>query len=167
MEPDGSAYLYAVPVTGLETDEPLPPARTLRPTPRGLLRWALNDQRVRYVATGASAAGIYYLYFALGWILSSGRIPYLLMAIIANGLTAVTSYPIYRVVVFGSNVGWISGFVRFYTVFVWGLIWSLLLLPPLVEWLHVPVLISLALAVVLMPLVSYQVNRLWVFRRRA
>lgn len=96
----------------------------------------------------------------------SNRIPYLVMAIIANLLTAVTSYPIYRKAVFQANGPWLSGFVKFYTVFVWGLIWSLLLLPPLVELLHIHVLISLALAVVLLPLVSYQVNRLWVFRSR-
>jgi hypothetical protein len=37
-------------------------------------------------------------------------------------------------------------------VFVGGLIWSLILLPPLVELLHIHVLIALAIAVVLMPL---------------
>lgn len=119
------------------------------------------------MATGASAAGIYYMYFVIGWLTLSAHIPYLVMAVIANLLTAITSYPIYRVAVFQANGPWFSGFVRFYAVFVSGLIWSLVLLPPLVELLHIHVLISLALAVVLMPLVSYQVNKLWVFRSRS
>lgn len=131
-----------------------------------LLRTLINDQRVRYLATGGITAAVYYGIFSAGWLLLDGRIPYLGMAVIGNLLTAVLTYPIYRVVVFRGTGSWISGFARFYAVFVWGLVFSLGGLPLLVEVLHMNVLVSQAIILVASPLINYQLHKLWAFRQR-
>jgi putative flippase GtrA len=137
-----------------------PPAR------RHIIRALIDDQRVRYLATGGITAVVYYAIFSAGWLLLDGRIPYLLMAVIANMATAVLTYPIYRVAVFRASGPWLSGFARFYAVFVWGLVFSLGGLPLLVEVLHVNVLVSQAIILVASPLINYQLHKLWAFRGR-
>src|SRR5687767_13252035 len=77
-------------------------------TNRGIVQTLIDDQRIRYLFTGGITAGVYYLIFSAGWLLSSGRIPYLLMAVIANLGTAVLTYPIYRVAVFRAGGGWVA-----------------------------------------------------------
>jgi putative flippase GtrA len=132
----------------------------------GLLRAVLNDQRIRYLATGGITAVVYYAIFSAGWLLLHGRIPYLAMAVIANLLTAVLTYPIYRVAVFRATGPWLAGFARFYAVFVWGLVFSLGGLPLLVEVVHMNVLIAQAIILVASPLINYQLHKLWAFRHR-
>jgi putative flippase GtrA len=134
-----------------------------RPHP---IRAIVNDQRIRYLATGGITAVVYYTIFSAGWLLLHGRIPYLAMAVIANLLTAVLTYPIYRVAVFRATGPWIAGFARFYAVFVWGLIFSLGGLPLLVEVLHMNVLVAQAIILVASPLINYQLHKLWAFRHR-
>jgi putative flippase GtrA len=93
-----------------------PPDIAVTPVPRSgpeLVRWVIRDRRVRYVATGVAATVIYYVYFAAGWLVFSHHISYLAMAVIANSLTALTSYPIYRLGVFRWDGPWWSGFIRF------------------------------------------------------
>jgi putative flippase GtrA len=131
-----------------------------------LLRTVINDQRVRYLATGGITAVVYYAIFSAGWLLLHGRIPYLAMAVIANLLTAVLTYPIYRVAVFRATGPWLSGFARFYAVFVWGLVLSLGGLPLLVEVVHLNVLVAQAIILVASPLINYQLHKLWAFRHR-
>jgi putative flippase GtrA len=131
-----------------------------------LLRTLVSDQRIRYLATGGITAAVYYAIFSAGWVLLHGRIPYLVMAVIANMLTAVLTYPIYRVAVFRATGPWLSGFARFYAVFVWGLVFSLGGLPLLVEVVHMNVLVAQAIILVASPLINYQLHKLWAFRHR-
>jgi putative flippase GtrA len=43
---------------------------------------------------------------------------------------------------------------------------SLIGLPPLVEWLKVPVLLAQAVIIVITPLINYPINKYWTFRAR-
>jgi putative flippase GtrA len=127
-------------------------------------RW-LGDRRIRYVLAGGVSSVLYYVCFAAGWLSSGGRMPYLLLAFISNGATAVVSYPLYRAA-FAETGAWLAGFLRFYAVFLGGLIFTMCGLPILVELLGAPVLIAQALLVLAWPLVNYQVLRLWAFQSR-
>lgn len=129
-----------------------------------VVRAALGDRRVRYVLVGGIAAVVYYGVFSGGWILSRGAIPYLIMAVIANLVTAVLTYPLYREGVFRSSGPWIRGFFKFYAVCFWSLIFTLVGLAVLIEMAHLHVLLAQAILVVVSPLINYQVNRWWVFR---
>ena len=124
------------------------------------------DRRVRYLLVGGVAAVVFYGVFSGGWLLLHHRAPYLAMVLVANLVTAVTTYPLYRRHVFGADGPWLRGFLRFYVVCFGSLIFNLVSLPLLVEVAHLPVLLAQAIVIVVTPLVNYQVNRCWTFRTR-
>jgi putative flippase GtrA len=131
------------------------------------LRRLVADRRIRYVLAGGLSAVIYYGAFSAGWLLWGRHVPYLVIAIIANAVAAGLTFPIYRRVVFQHLGPWAPAFVKFYLVYVWGLIFSLVGLPPLVEWAGLPVLLAQAVVIVATPVLNYQLHRIWAFRRRA
>lgn len=130
-----------------------------------LVRDILADRRVRYLEVGGIAAVTYYGIFSAGWLLSGHRIPYLAMAVIANFLCGVLTYPLYRRQVFQATGPWIPGFLKFYLVCLWALGFSLVGLPLLVEIAKVPVLIAQAIIIVVSPVINYQMSKYWAFRR--
>ena len=134
----------------------------------------LDDSRVRYVIVGGIAALIYYATFSALWLAFRGHLTvtatgprpasYLTAAVIANAVTAVVTYPIYRRVVFRAAGPWLAGLARFYAIGVWSLMCSLIGLPLLIELGHLPVLLAQALIVAVIPLVNYPINKHWTFR---
>ena len=126
----------------------------------------LADRRVRYLLVGGVAAAVFYGVFAGGWLLLGHHAPYLAMVLVANLVTAATTYPLYRRHVFASTGPWLRGFLRFYAVCFGSLVFNLVSLPLLVEVAHLPVLPAQAIVIVVTPLVNYQVNRCWTFRHR-
>lgn len=124
------------------------------------------DRRIRYLLVGGVAAAVFYGAFSAGWLLLHGRVPYLAMVLVANVVTAVSTYPLYRRHVFASTGPWLRGFLRFYVVCFGSLVFNLVSLPLLVEVAHLPVLLAQAIVIVVTPLVNYQVNRCWTFRAR-
>jgi putative flippase GtrA len=130
----------------------------------GLVTRVVGDRRVRYVLVGGAAAVVYYLIFSAGWLAFAERIPYLLMAVIANVCTAIVTYPLYRREVFQHTGPWLPGFLRFYATCLWALVFSLVGLPLLVEFGHLHVLLAQAIIIVASPLINYQIHRFWAFR---
>lgn len=113
---------------------------------------------------GAGTNVIYFGLFWLGWHLLEPILPYLVVTVLANFGTALLMYPAYRGFVFGSSTGWLRGFAKFYTVYLFGLGCSLLGLPLLIELLGVPVLPAQAVVILLVPVASYLLHRSWTFR---
>ncbi|WP_456246752.1 GtrA family protein [Longispora urticae] len=146
------------PVAGPATDSPAAPAAT------GLVARLIADRRVRYVAAGGIAAVVFYGTFSGTWLLFGGRVPYLAAVLVANIVTALVTYPIYRRSVFVSSGPYVTGFLRFYAVSLWSLAYNLVALPLLVEVLGVPVLIAQGIVIVTGPLINYQIHRLWAFK---
>jgi putative flippase GtrA len=132
----------------------------------GFARSVLRDRRVRYLFVGGVSAVVYYGTFSAGWLLSGRHIPYLAMTLIANFVTAVLTYPLYRRGVFRFDGPWLSGFVRFYMVCLWALVFAFVALPLLIEVAHVPVLIAQAIVIVVGPVINYQIIKYWAFRHR-
>jgi putative flippase GtrA len=126
----------------------------------------LDDRRVRYLLVGGVAAVVYYGVFSGGWLLWGGRVPYLALVVLANLVTAATTYPLYRRGVFRAGGPWLAGFLRFYLTCFGSLVFNLVGLPLLVELGRLPVLLAQAVLVVASPLINYQVNRRWAFRGR-
>jgi putative flippase GtrA len=129
------------------------------------MRRLLADRRIRYVLVGGLSAGFYYSAFSAIWL--TGRVPYLLVAVIANLVTALVIYPVNRLVVFRTGGPWLTGFLRFYVVSLWALMFSLGGLPLLVEVAHLHVLLAQAIVIVVSALTNYQISRRWVFRHRS
>lgn len=136
------------------------------------LRTVLSDRRIRYIAVGSIAAVVYYACFSAGYLLLGHRMsisPGLaadVVALLANLATALLTYPLYRVVVFSGEGPWLSGFLRFYVIAFWSVLWSLVGLPLLIDVAGVPPLLAQAIIVVAVPLINYQIHMLWTFRRR-
>jgi putative flippase GtrA len=131
-----------------------------------LLARIVADRRARYVVAGGFAAVVYYGLFAAGWLTLSRWVPYLAVSAAASTLTAVITYPVYRCLVFRTGGGWVAGFLRFYVVCVWALLFAVGGLWFLVEVAGLDPLISQALVIVAGPLINYQAGRLWAFRPR-
>ncbi|MDR7278651.1 GtrA family protein [Catenuloplanes atrovinosus] len=123
----------------------------------------LNDRRAHYVLAGGLGAVVYYGLFSAGWLLSGGRAPYLLLAVLANAATAVLTYPVYRRI-FGATGSRAAGLLRFYLVSLGSLACTLVGLPLLVERAGLPVLPAQALVIVAAPVITYQLHRGWSFR---
>ena len=134
--------------------------------PRPLLA-LINDRRVRYVLTGGGSAAVSYLIFSATWLLASPWLHYLAVAVFTNLATAIVMYPVYRSLVFKATGPWLAGFFRFYTVFVSGLIAGLVGLPLLIEVAGLHVLVAQMIMTIAVPLISYQVYRLWAFAQKS
>lgn len=140
-----------------------PAVRPGRSLPRPIAR-LMADRRIRYLFTGGLAAAVFYATFAGTWLVVQDVIPYLVVVIFANIVSALTTYPIQRHMVFKATGPWLSGFLRFYAVTLWGLGFNLAALPFLVEIVGLHVLISQAIILVLGPLMNYQLHRRLTFR---
>lgn len=128
------------------------------------LRRLAADRRVRYVAAGGFSAVLYYVVFAGGWLASGGRFPYLLLALLTGTFCAAVTYPVYRVLVFRSGGPVVAGFLRFYALCLWSLLFGMGGLWALVELAGLHVLLAQAVMMLLGPLINYQASRLWAFR---
>jgi putative flippase GtrA len=131
-----------------------------------LVRLLASDQRVRYLCAGGVAAAVFYATFAAGWAFLSRWIPYLVIAVGANMITALATYPIYRRIVFRVAGPWLTGFLRFYVLCVGSLLVVFGGLPLLVEVVGLHVLVAQAIVLVGSPVINYQVGQLWAFRQR-
>jgi putative flippase GtrA len=137
------------------------------------VRALLADRRVRYIAVGCIATAIYYVLFSAGYLLAGHRISASagfsadVIALLANLATALLTFPLYRVGVFAGDGPWLQGFLRFYLVAFWSLLWGLVVLPILIEVVGLSALLAQAIIVVIVPLLNYQIHRFWTFRRRA
>ena len=139
--------------------------RRYRPAADGLRRLA-GDRRVRYLFAGGAAAVLYYAAFAVGWSTLGGHLPYLAVALLANLVTALPTYQIYRDLVFRVTGPWCRGFLKFYVLCLGSLACVTGGLPLLVEVAGMPVLVAQAVVILGSPLVNYQLGRLWAFRAR-
>ncbi|WP_433500634.1 GtrA family protein [Sphaerimonospora sp. CA-214678] len=132
-----------------------------------LLVSLLRGQRSTYLLAGAMTAGVYYALLCLELLVAGGAVPYLFLVVVGHLITVVIVYPVYRLVVFRSGGGWITGYLRFYVVGLSFLGASVIGLPVLVELAGIPLLIAQALIILLSPPLSYAINRSWTFRDRA
>jgi putative flippase GtrA len=124
------------------------------------------DRRVRYLVTGGTAAVVFWVIFTAGWLVVHSWLSYTPWTVITSLITALVMYPVYRNRVFRSDVGWFVGFLKFYAISLWGLLFSLVIMPLLIELADVPVVVATAIALLLQPLVNYQMLKFWAFRSR-
>lgn len=123
-----------------------------------------DDRRVRYVLAGGLGAVLYYGLFAAGWLTLARWIPYPIVSVLASTLTAVLTYPVYRCLVFRTGGNWLTGFLRFYVVCVWAMVFAVGGLWFLVEVTGLHPLLAQAIVIVAGPLINYQIGRLWTFK---
>ncbi|MFG1609398.1 GtrA family protein [Actinoplanes sp. NPDC049265] len=129
-----------------------------------VVRRLVDDRRVRYLAAGGFSAVLYYAVFAAGWLALGRVVPYLVLAVVTGTLCAVVTYPVYRCLVFQTGGPVLAGFLRFYALCLWSLLFGIGGLWALVELAGLHVLLAQAVIMLLGPLINYQAGRLWAFR---
>ncbi|MGI5245974.1 GtrA family protein [Dactylosporangium sp. CA-139066] len=125
----------------------------------------LADRRVRYVAVGGVSSAVYYALFTAIYLSTRHHLHYLAVPVLANLGCAIVTYPLQRRWVFQAKGPVLAGFLKFYVICLWALLFTYAGLPLLVELARVPVLVAQALLIVTAPLINYQLSRFWAFRR--
>lgn len=141
-------------------------APAAHPGRQTLLR-ALSRQRITYLMAGATTAVVYCSLLGLALQATKDAVPYLFLVVVTHLITVVIVYPGYRLVVFRVSSGtWITGYLRFYAVGLSFLGASVIGLPLLVEFAHIPIMLAQSLIVIASPPISYAIHRFWTFRER-
>jgi putative flippase GtrA len=130
---------------------------------RGFARAFLADERGRYLLAGGSCSVLYLVVFAAG-LRGWPHVGYLWIVLLAQAVTISVAFPVYRRFVFRSHGRVVPDFARFMSVWVAGLVASVVGVPVLVEFFGVDPLIGQVAAVVVLPVVNYLGHRFLSFR---
>ena len=142
--------------------EAVPPADT-SPPPGWLLR-VVRDQRVAFLAVGATNTAFGYLLFAILLLLLGQRL-YLVALLGAYVVSVLLAFVLYRFLVFRVRGHVLRDLWRFVTVYLFALAVNFVTLPLLVELVHVPVLVAQAMIVLVTSVMSWMGHKHYSFRR--
>jgi putative flippase GtrA len=146
------------------TPETAPPGGMSGP-PGWLLR-IVRDQRVAFLMVGGINTVVGFLCFA-GFLAVLGQRRYLLALVCAHVVAVLIAFVLYRFVVFRVRGHVLADLWRFETVYLSALAVNFVLLPLLVELVHVQALLAQALIVLVTSLMSWMGHKHYSFRRPA
>jgi putative flippase GtrA len=146
------------------TPEAMPPAGMSGP-PGWFLR-VVRDQRVAFLIVGGINTVIGYLCFA-GFLVLLGQHLYLVALTCAYVVSVLIAFVLYRFVVFRVRGHVLADLWRFATVYISMLAVNFVLLPVLVEIVHLRALVAQALIVFVTSLMSWMGHKHYSFRRTA
>jgi putative flippase GtrA len=127
------------------------------------IRRLLDDERVRYLAVGATVAVLYLAVFT-GFSLALPGLSFLLVLAMAQVVIISIAFPLYRSVVFRSQGDVRGDLTRFLSVWSGNLVLGTLGLTLLVAWLHVPQIPAQFVTVAVISMVSFFAHRVFSFR---
>jgi putative flippase GtrA len=132
--------------------------------PPGWLLRVVRDQRVAFLAVGATNTVIGYLLFAAILLLLGQRL-YLVALVSAYVISVLIAFVLYRSLVFRVRGHVLRDLWRFVTVYLAAFAVNLVVLPLLVEFAHLRVLVAQALIVLITSLMSWVGHKHYSFRR--
>ena len=144
------------------TPETAPPGGMSGP-PGWLLR-IVRDQRVAFLIVGGINTVVGFLCFA-GFLALFGQGRYLLALVCAHVVAVLIAFVLYRFVVFRVRGHVLADLWRFETVYLSALAVNFVLLPLLVEFVHLPALLAQALIVLVTSVMSWLGHKHYSFRR--
>ena len=142
--------------------ETVPPGDMSAP-PGWLLR-VVRDQRVAFLAVGATNTVVGYLSFAAILLLLGQRL-YLVALVSAYVISVLIAFVLYRSLVFRVRGHVLRDLWRFVTVYLLALAINFVALPVLVELAHLQVLLAQALIVLITSVMSWVGHKHYSFRR--
>ena len=145
------------------TTDPRPPGGMTGP-PGWLLR-VVRDQRVAFLVVGGINTVFGYICFAVFLVTVGQRSHYLAALACAHVVSVLFAFVLYRFGVFRVRGHVLSDLWRFETVYLAALAVNFVLLPVLVELVHLPVLLAQALIVLVTSLMSWMGHKHYSFRR--
>lgn len=128
----------------------------------------VRDQRLRFLAVGATNTVVGYVLFLVlnEWVFGGLPFGYLLSLVVSYAIAIVMAFVLYRRFVFIVRGNVLVDFVRFVGVYLVSLGINLVVLPLLVEVVHLPPFLAQAIILVVTTVVSYLGHRYFSFRRR-
>jgi len=148
--------------TDVVNDDGVPPGGLSGP-PGWLLR-VIRDQRVAFLMVGAVNTVFGYLCFA--FLVAWGKqLHYLLALAGAHVVSVLFAFVLHRYVVFRVRGHVLADLWRFETVYLAALAVNFVLLPVLVEFVHLQVLLAQGLIVLVTSLMSWVGHKNYSFRR--
>lgn len=144
--------------------EAVPPGG--RSGPPGWLLRVVKDQRVAFLVVGGINTVVGFVAFA-GFLVLLGQQRYLTVLVCAHVVSVLIAFVLYRFVVFRVRSHLLADLWRFETVYLSALAVNLVLLPLLVELVHLPVLLAQALIMVVTSVMSWVGHKNYSFRRSA
>ena len=124
-----------------------------------------DDQRLRFLATGAFNTGFAFLLFAVLQVTLGRVVGYLVVLLVAHVLGVLEAFVVYRRTVFRVQGNVLQDLLRFESVYLVALAVNAAMLPLLVEIGGLPVLLAQAVIVVVTALLSFFGHRDFSFRR--
>ena len=132
--------------------------------PPGWLLRVVRDQRVAFLAVGATNTAFGYLLFAMLLLLLGHRL-YLVALVCAYVISVLVAFVLYRHLVFKVRGHVLADLWRFVMVYLAAFAVNLVVLPLLVELAHLPVLVAQAMIVLVTSLMSWVGHKHYSFRR--
>jgi putative flippase GtrA len=132
--------------------------------PPGWLMGVVRDQRVVFLSVGAVNTLVGFLCF-VGFLALLGPHLYLAVLVCSHVVSVLIAFVLYRFVVFRVRGHVLADLWRFETVYLSALGVNLVLLPGLVEIVHLPVLLSQTLILLVTSLMSWVGHKHYSFRR--
>jgi putative flippase GtrA len=131
-------------------------------------RWTpLDDQRLRFLLGGTFNTIVGISIFAALQLTVGRVVHYLVVLVVAHVLSVLAAFCVQRTFVFRVRGTLLRDLVRFQLVYLGALAVNLAVLPLLVELAHLPVITAQALAVLVIPVISYFGHKHFSFRRAA
>lgn len=127
-------------------------------------RRVFSAQLIRYGLVGLLNTAFGYAVFVVLQLTLGTVTHYLVVLVAANVVAIIQAYLTQRRWVFRFTGGWWGGLARFSTVYLGAFVVNLVLLPTMVELLHLPVIPAQAIATVIQAIGTYVAHRLFTFR---
>jgi len=163
--PDIEIPAVAVPAVDIPVDIPvdkIPPGVF---GPPGLLLRLVKDQRVAFLAVGVTNTAVGFFWFIVFQATVGQRFGYLATLVCAHVASVLCAFVLYRYIVFRVRGHVLRDLLRFETVYLTALGVNFVLLPVLVELVHLPVLLSQAIIVLLTSTMSWLGHKNFSFHR--
>jgi len=162
FEPDGPEVLEPERETDVELREP----RSLSAKLVALIRWAVMDERMRYLAVGGFNVTLWTLYFVLFQLWIGHVVGYMGVLVIAYVLSNLSGFFLHRSLVFQVKGKFWLDLGRFTLVQLTSFFINAGLLPLFVEVFGLPVIPAQVMIVVLMVVLNFVAHKFFSFRRK-
>ena len=121
-------------------------------------------QEINYIIAGAWNTIFGYFFFATLYFLFSKKVHYMILVVISNIVGITNAYISYKFFVFKTKGNYLREYFRFYVVYGFSMIIGLILLPLIVELLHISPLVAQLFIVVITVIISYLGHRNFSFK---
>lgn len=125
--------------------------------------WWRLPQELRFLLAGAYNTAFGFLLFTVLYCTLGTSIGYLSVAVLCYPIALTSAFIVHRRLVFRSNLGWLSSFVRFNLTQLIAFLWGILGLYALVHFVHLNPVLAQAIVLLVSVVITYTLHRCFSF----